>query len=283
MVQIRIAVRLAACAALLTWATSARGVVIASGDGSGNTAAPEDDFGFGNVAVVGVYAGTYLGDGWVLTANHVAGQPTLSTTLKGVTYQPVPGSGVRLTNPGRGAPDLHLFRIAGDPQLLAVALSSQTPVIGELVYCAGRGWTRAPTPTLWNAAWSEVPRGSLIDHVGFKSIVQNTLRWGTNAVDATGSEVLDTRAFEMVFDRTGATAHESQAVSGDSGGGCFAKRDGTWELVGVMFAEGFFTSQPAATAVFGNRTFAADVAYYRDQIRALIASSKSPLGRDPQR
>jgi hypothetical protein len=40
----------------------------------------------------------------------------------------------------------------------------------------------------------------------------------------------------MLFDEAGGTTHELQAVVGDSGGGCFAKRGSTWELVGVMFA-----------------------------------------------
>jgi hypothetical protein len=56
-------------AALLS--SSAHGVVIDSGDGTGNTTPPADDFGFENVGSASGLSGIYLGGGWVLTANHV--------------------------------------------------------------------------------------------------------------------------------------------------------------------------------------------------------------------
>lgn len=45
--------------------------MISSGDGSGNTTAPVDDPGFGNVGARGNATAVYLGNQWVLTANHV--------------------------------------------------------------------------------------------------------------------------------------------------------------------------------------------------------------------
>lgn len=45
-------------------ASAARAVVIDSGDGTGNTAPPADDFGFENVGVTDTnLSGIYLGDG----------------------------------------------------------------------------------------------------------------------------------------------------------------------------------------------------------------------------
>ena len=56
-------------AALL--ATAAQGVVISSGDGTGNTTPPADDFGFQNVGFTDTgLSGIYLGDGWVLTLRY---------------------------------------------------------------------------------------------------------------------------------------------------------------------------------------------------------------------
>jgi hypothetical protein len=108
-------------------------------------------------------------------------------------------------------------------------------------------------------------------------------RWGTNLVIAVGNDLTigdppdsATRAIEMLFDETGGTAHELQAVVGDSGGGCFAKRGGTWELVGVMFAILGFPNQPVSTAVYGNATIAGDVAFYRTQIEALTPAPGRP-------
>ena len=46
-------------------------MIIASGDGTGNTTAPADDPGFANVGNRGGLTGVYLGRRWVLTANHV--------------------------------------------------------------------------------------------------------------------------------------------------------------------------------------------------------------------
>ena len=46
-------------------------MIIASGDGTGNTTAPADDPGFAHVGNRGGLTGVYLGRRWVLTANHV--------------------------------------------------------------------------------------------------------------------------------------------------------------------------------------------------------------------
>ncbi len=267
------------CLAAMLLASAAQAVVISSGNGTGNSAPPVDDFGFENVGVTDTgLSGVYLGNGWVLTANHVSSRPIL---LLGVTYQPVPGSGVRLTGPSSPQPDLYVYRINGYPPVPAAVLSSATPTIGETLYCLGNGWTRAATLTTWNALWQAGTPPTV--YRGYEVGGPNVRRWGTNAVTAVndiqiGQPVSSiTRAVEMLFDDTGGTAHESQAVLGDSGGGCFAKRSGTWELVGVMFANNLYQNQPPNTAVFwnsnpairANSTLAADVAYYRTEIEAL--------------
>jgi hypothetical protein len=46
----------------------------------------------------------------------------------------------------------------------------------------------------------------------------------------------------------------------------FIKDGGVWELAGVMFAIGEYAGQPAELALYGNLTYAADLASYRSQI-----------------
>ena len=49
----------------------AEALVFVSGDGQGNTSPPPDDPGWNHVGRVSGLNGIYLGNGWVLTANHV--------------------------------------------------------------------------------------------------------------------------------------------------------------------------------------------------------------------
>ena len=280
----RVRLRSFAWLAAALFASAAQGVVISSGTGTGNTTAPLDDFGFANVgfADTGV-TGIYLGGGWVLTANHVGARPI---TFLGVQYQPVVGTGVRLSNPSGPQPDLFVYRINGFPPLPSLLLSNATPTLGEAVSCIGHGWTREPTQTTWSGTWVENPPAPQVVFRGYKKslVLPVAMRWGTNVVSDPSTTVLDTTAFEITFDQTGGTTHESQAVVGDSGGACFAKRGGSWQLVGVMFAMLIFSDgpggnpdQPANTAVFGNASLAGDVFFYRSEIQ----SHTPPIGPVP--
>jgi hypothetical protein len=270
-------------------ASAAQGVVISSGTGTGNSTPPTppaDDFGFENVGVTDTgLSGMYLGGGWVITAGHVGARPI---TLLGVTYQPVAGSGAQVPNPSGPPPDLMVYRINGFPPLPSPVLSNATPTVGEVVSCEGHGWPREPTETLttWSATWQENPPPPQVLYRGFKRTfaVPHVRRWGTNAVSVEIIPVPDTTNFQMVFNQTGGTPDEAQAVTGDSGGACFAERGGNWELVGVMFAMLVFSDgpggnpdQPANTAVFGNGTVVADVFFYRTQIESLTP----PIGAVP--
>ena len=51
-------------------ASPAAAVLIDSGDGTGNTTAPADDPGFIHIGKRSQFSAVYVGNGWVLTANH---------------------------------------------------------------------------------------------------------------------------------------------------------------------------------------------------------------------
>ena len=107
-----------------------------------------------------------------------------------------------------------------------------------------------------------------------------TLRWGTNQIeDIPATPVLDTFAIGAYFD-AGATPHEAMAADGDSGGALFVENGGTWELAGILFAIAGYSGQPEDTALYGNATYAADLAFYRDDILDVV-SLPEPTGALP--
>jgi MYXO-CTERM domain-containing protein len=70
---------------------------------------------------------------------------------------------------------------------------------------------------------------------------------------------------------------EAQGAPGDSGGGVFYHNGQNWELAGIMLAVGQLNGQPAETAVFGNQTFIADVATYRNEIVSIVPEPSTAM------
>jgi hypothetical protein len=257
--------RLGALLLLLCAGAPAPAVIIASGDGTGNTTAPPRDPGWANVGLRGSVTAVYLGNGWVLTANHVG---VGSVSFQGVTYEAIPESKVRFdTAPGQVS-ELIVFRVRGEPALPALELAASPPEPGTPVILIGNGRSRG-TPTLWNGirGWNRGAGASL--------------RWGTNRVEEGRLDVAihgtRTRAFSTEFAPDRATLHEAQAAVGDSGGAAFVERGDSWELAGLVFAVDSFDGQPPGTTLYGNRTLAADLSFYRRQIQAVV---RAPACRD---
>ncbi|MBN2024135.1 MAG: hypothetical protein JW809_15230 [Pirellulales bacterium] len=118
------------------------------------------------------------------------------------------------------------------------------------------------------------------DESGFKPLSTKTIRWGTNQIDSSSYEkvtlgAVDILAKRTTFDEEYGTEYECQAVTGDSGGGMFYKRDGQWELAGILNAVAIFPDQPngASGAVFGNRTYISDLSQYRAEIVSIMAAA----------
>ena len=245
---------LAICSLILLSAAAPRvsAVVIASEPGSGNTTAPADDPGFAHVGTPGVATVVYLGNGWVLTANHVG---DADVTLGGIVYPRVPGSRVTFKNPDLTSPDISAYRIDPHPDLPILPIRADTPEDGTPVVMIGHGLDRGGSVT-WQG------------HDGFALLSTQSIRWGTNEVAGSGTLGGDA-AFATTFD-AGATPHEAQGQYGDSGGPVFAKNgQGEWELAGIMFTIDVYEGQPSS-ALYGNVTYSIDLASYRDQIIATV-------------
>ena len=251
-------VALVACLA----ATPASAVLIVTGDGTGNTTPPPNDPGWSHVGGVNGLTGVYVGDAWVLTANHVGTGPL---SLGGVAYPVVANSTVRLEHTAGVFTDLRLYRLVSDPGLTTLPIASVSPPLGSEALLIGRGRDRgAPyvfgpyTGWSWGGAY--------------------TKRWGTNNVSQTAFDLIlggaPLRALGFSFNNVGGT--ESIATVGDSGGSAFVDD----ELAGILVAIWSFGGQAPATSVYGNGTYVADLSYYRDQILAVTAERACSDGLD---
>lgn len=248
-------------------ADPALAVLIASGDGTGNVTAPADDPGFANVGILNGLSAVYLGNGWVVTANHVGAGPV---TFGGVDYPDVPGSYTRLTGPGTAPPDIAVMKIVGDPGLPAPVIATSAPPNNANVIMIGRGKSRGAA-----LSWMGLD--------GWNSAFPFTIRWGTNKIDATGLLLADTRAMRVEFDELGtaaSTTHEAQAAIGDSGGALFWKSGSQWRLAGTLYLALAFGGQPDQTALYTNLTAAVDLSYYRTQILSFVNQPACSDGLD---
>ena len=246
-----------------TVAAPAYALVVVSDRGSENLTAPNDDPGWANVGTVSGLTGTYLGNGWMLTASHVGAGPVV---LGGRTFSAVQGSTVQLRNQDGSLADVIVFRIQGAPHLPRLRIATATPKTGTPVVLIGHGGNRG-APTSWSG------------HEGFAWGTASALRWGTNTVFKNAVRANSTEAFATEFRKDGATPHEAQAAVGDSGGPVFVKVRGKWRLAGVLYGVATFEKQPSETALYGNFTLIADLARYRTQIEKLTAK---PMQRSPK-
>jgi hypothetical protein len=281
--------------AALAWQPQRADAVIL-GFTQGNTTPPPDDPGFYNVSSDGS-SFVYLGDSWVLTARHTG---VANPTFGGETYRVIPNTAVTLQNPAgmnlTSETDLRMFRIDGNPDLPSLRISASTPPVGAQVTMIGRGRQRDNAQVQWNVqkngdTWTWTETSGLGDYRGFRvpGNAPRDTRWGTNRIEddfkVTGEsdpghtsvvEVRDRDVISLltIWDESGGTPHEAQAVAGDSGGGVFYKRGGQWELAGIMNAVLMFPNQEdelRSFAIYGQATSFADLSSYRSEILSITA------------
>jgi len=281
---------------IIALAQTAPGVVVLSGDI--NNTAPAGQPYFGNIGIVGGGSGIYLGDGWVISAAHVAGSLPASVTFGGVSYATAAGTFHHINNPtGSGLStltDIVVFRLGTNPGLPSLSIASSSPTVGDSVTMIGNGRTQESTPTYWHVdtlpgtsddVWTELSYPDPnINAEGFLTTGTKEIRWGENALDSVNETIAygfgDVRSIFTSFD-LGESSQEAQAVSGDSGGAVL-HHDGTgWVLSGMMVAVGTLENQPggSTSAVIGDITASADLSFYRNEILAIIPEpSASAMG-----
>ncbi len=241
---------------------------------------PLDDPGWDNVGDRGNGSAVYLGNRWILTANHVGAGPVL---LRDKVYEPEADTEFRIFNRPSfmrlsDSTDLVLYRLTVDPGLPALNIRETSVPFLDDVTMIGHGRTRQNETKYWDLNWQEVDEPQKSVFRGFQNGV-SAKRWGANRVVMTGtsrgSDKGDTVSLRTVFDRLDPIPNEAQAASGDSGGGIFSKRGETWELAGIMLSIADFQTwgQPAGTTVFGGTTAFADLAPYRNDINAFVTAT----------
>ena len=257
---------------LLLLAAPAAAVLIDSGAGTGNTTAPASDPGWDNVGTRGNLSVVYLGNSYVITASHTG---VGDVVFNGITHQAVPGTDVVLRNPDMSFADLRLFSIHPIPLLPSLTISSVVPGIGDDIVLIGNGRDRGDV-TSWDSN-GPPPPGPI---GGYEWLGSQTMRWGTNEVDSYSTISLlglTTKAIVAIFD-AGALPHESIATTGDSGGALFHDTGSQWELGGIMFVISQFGGQPANASLYGNAVHSVDLAFYQDDILAVVALPESASG-----
>jgi len=206
----------------------------------------------------------YLGGGWALTAKHVGYGEIV---LQGEFIPPERGARHTLLNNNLSIADAVVFELKQDhprPDLPHLPIATEPPKQGEEVLMIGFGRTRGE-PVQWGPA--RYRRTALTwSGAGEK-------RWGTNRIfevdHMAQQDAYWTWSFVTKFDAPGdeeATPHEASATLGDSGGAVFAKRNDEWQLIGLMTSVGGTIEKPREATAFGDLTYSADLAKYREEI-----------------
>ncbi len=222
--------------------------------------------------------GTYLGNGWMITAAHTGFGG--GATVDGAFYEAYFGSNVRLhTVDGTGLTDLRMYRLKWLPPFPAIKVIDASLAPGTAVTLIGSGFRRGAAVS-YDAAWHL--NGTPVAHTGFLFGTEIGVKsWGTNRItnnvdfdDTWGMARCYTADFTAPGIGSTATTDETLIAVGDSGGSMWASISGEWQLAGVLIDLGVLPGQNwGEAAIYGDWTYAVDLAPYRPQIDALLALS----------
>ncbi len=182
--------------------------------------------------------GVHLGNGFILTANHVG--PFASVTFDGSTF---------FTHDG-AAP----VQVASGVDLKIFRLSAVPPVSSALIYTGTDELLRPATIVGWGRGRDDTsPPSTSVNGWGNTGTIAK--RWGTNTPQAAiddfsySSYTLD--ALETVLGNT-AGASEAAVTLNDSGSGLFQEIDDIWYLTGITTV--VTNKSGAGTSTFGTDT-----------------------------
>lgn len=273
-------------------------------DASGNTdGIAADVFGWGNVGSVNGASGVYLGNGWVLTVDHL-GYPSgitldsiTNNMLVSTTYD-VDRPAIQLRNPydpndpqdSNALADLQLFHVKDAPtNLPTLNIASSSPTAGTSFTAIGFGDAAVGPVQYYNQAWQNVGSPDQATYGGYAEGDRYFEHWATNQTVNVGPDGFadsgpdgvtiayvnvgpgNTLDFFSQF-YSGLSEYvnepqlsESQVGGGDSGGAVF---DQFGNLIGISEGIMGLTGQPDETAAFGDMSAYVDLAPYRQEILA---------------
>ena len=240
--------------------TTATSFAIVDANSTTNTSDPGGGVPWANVGSVNGGSGTYLGNGWVLTAAHVGAGPI---AFDSGTFQP-DGRVIRLSNPDTSLADILLYHLILTPGLTGSVVSSSTPAIGSLVDLVGYGRIRGSAEQSFSTEYGP-KSGFYWSPNGTKSYGRNLIQTGVTTRTLLG--VGSFRGFILDF-----TPPDAQVATGDSGGAVFYKNSATWELAGMIEALASFV-YPLPASVYGDESWIMDLPTYKSQIDALVSST----------
>jgi hypothetical protein len=257
-----------------------------------------------NVGFAGDSSGMYLGNGWIVTANHVsrtdATHIDFKLTLGGVTYS-WSGTGFQL-----GGHDIFLAKLNPDGAsnlpdaygATGVTIPTATPAVGTPVTMIGYGRTSSATTyyTVSGSTWTESNQLNPLAVAVYTWGPTPTKTWGTNTIWGTstaGSMIPGSSAplsdFTVAGDKALSvdfteirhgnlpasheatpTAYETAAALNDSGSGLFASVNGSMQLVGLTDTVLGWNGQPGNTTTASNYTMAIDLTSYAAEINAYV-------------
>ena len=240
--------------------TTATSFAIVDANSTTNTSDPGGGVPWANVGSVNGGSGTYLGNGWVLTAAHVGAGPI---AFDSGAFQP-DGRVIRLSNPDTSLADMLLYHLVLTPGLTGSVVSSSTPAIGSLVDLVGYGRIRGSAEQSFSTEYGP-KSGFYWSPNGTKSYGRNLIQSGVETRTVLG--VGSFRGFILDF-----TPPDAQVATGDSGGAVFYKNSATWELAGMIEALASFV-YPLPASVYGDESWIMDLPTYKTQIDALVSST----------
>lgn len=314
----------------------AHALVLAGGNGLGNTTAPTNDPGWCHVgwSNVGSVRGSapgkapsragviYLCDDWFITTYHawdldrptgvvvgvtcytvdtnsiiqLTNSITVTTNITVITNLTVITTNTTVSTNMQPIADVALFRVKEKPNLPPLNITTMSPgglwfemLLNKTIVMIGNGHPRVNTPSYWTTNWistTQSDTNAYYSGYGFwPDTTQNILRWGTNQIDRinftmtmSGGPFGDFWAIKTTFN-TNAGPDECQIGPIDSGGGVLYKKQGYWELTGLLST----MLQPDETEpkdvwgiANGGFSFSVDLSWYRDQIMNIIKPNGWP-------